>query len=192
MLVGSIDMSWLRAGLLALLSLTIGPTREARPFDEPLARPDLRRPESPIGAPWLRRHERITAARVRLNGLGARTHANWVLWRLPFDVTDRDHIRGIDFTISSRERTDVAALIVGSICADFPTRGGIEEWSSYTTNGIAWTQRFGWHGAPPSDDPTILGLNVPTRVANYVACGWDHGALKDPEAWFLDLSWDER
>ncbi|MBX3227103.1 MAG: hypothetical protein KIT84_35795 [Labilithrix sp.] len=135
---------------------------------------------------------RLTAERVRLNGLGARTHANWVLWRLPFDVTDQEHVRRVDFSISSTARTDVAALMLGSICADFATRGGIEQWASYTTTGIAWTQRFAWHGAPPTDDPTILGLNVPTRVANYVACGWDEGALKDPNAWLLDLTWEER
>lgn len=177
---------------MALLSLTVAPTREQRPFEEPIPRLDLRRPPSAPDAPWVAREARVTAIRVRLNGLGARTHANWVLWRLPFDVTDREHIRRIGFYISSPARTDVAALLLGSICADFETRGGIEQWTSYTANGSAFTRPFDWHGAPPTDDPTILGLNVPTRVANYVACGWDQGLLKKPESWFLDVSWEER
>lgn len=184
-------MEWLRAAALTVLSLTVAPTREPVAHEEPLPVVDLKRTDPPA-ATWTKKRAHSTALRVRLNGLGARTHANWVLFRLPFDASDTKHIRNVDFEIQSAARTDVGALLVGSVCTKFPSYGGVANWTSYTTTGIAWTHKFAWHMAPPSDDPTILGLNVPTRVANYVACGWDEGQLDSTENWSIDVVWEER
>lgn len=175
-----------------MVLVTVAPPRRMYEFEDPISPLDLRRTDPPSDK-WVKHKMEITALRVRLNGLGARTHANWVLFRLPFDVTQRDRIRGVDFEIVSKAPSDVAALMIGSICADFPSYGdGIHDWSSYTRSGVSWTTPFAWHGAAPTDDPTILGLNVPTRVANYAACGWDDGHLRDPENWVLSIQWEER
>jgi hypothetical protein len=72
------------------------------------------------------------------------------------------------------------------------SNGGVEAWARYTASGIGWSEQFRWHFAAPTTDPTILGLNVPTRVANYAACGWDDGKLRDPSSWSLDIAWEER
>jgi hypothetical protein len=64
-------------------------------------------------------------------------------------------------------------------------------WAKYTIGGLGWTDRFAWHMAPPTNDPTVLGINVPTRVANWVACGRDD-TLRDPTTWSLDVTWEER
>lgn len=184
-------MEWLRAAGLAALSLTVAPARDPRPYEEPLPKVDLALP-GPPGDVWVEKHAHSAALRVRLNGLGARTHANWVLFRLPFDASQTKRLRHVRFEIRSSSRTDVGAVMLGSVCADFPSRGGIASWTSYTTSGIGRTQRFRWHPDPPTADPTILGLNVPTRVANYVACGWDQGDLTAPSDWSLDVTWEER
>lgn len=184
-------MEWLRPIGLAVLSLTIAPTREAQPWEEPIPVVDLKLPE-PRGPEWVKMSAHSAALRVRLNGLGARTHANWVLFRLPFDADQKDRIRRVKYTISAKSKTEVGALMIGSVCTRFPTSGGAGSWTSYTSSGIARTMHFDWHPHPPSDDPTILGLNVPTRVANYVACGWDEGHLTDPEDWSIDISWEQR
>lgn len=184
-------MEWLRAGGLALLSLTIAPAREAQPYEEPLPRVDLRLPDPP-GDVWVKKRAHSKAIRVKLNGLGARTHANWVLFRLPFDASQRSRLRNVHYEIDAKSQTEVGALLIGSICTRFPTYGGAGSWTSYTSSGVARTMHFDWHPAPPTDDPTILGLNVPTRVANYVACGWDEGHLTDPEDWSIDISWEQR
>ena len=89
-------MEWLRGAGLALLSLTVAPTREPQPFDEPLPVVDLKLTEPP-GDTWLKKEAHSTALRVRLNGLGARTHANWVLFRLPFDASQRGRFRNVTF-----------------------------------------------------------------------------------------------
>ncbi|MFO0739900.1 MAG: hypothetical protein U0270_28640 [Labilithrix sp.] len=179
-------------GFFAMVLITVAPPRGMMEFEDPISPLDLKRTDPP-GETWIKHRMEITALRVRLNGLGARTHANWVLFRLPFDTTQRDRIRRIDFEIVSKAPSDVAALLVGSICADFPSYGdGIRDWTSYTVTGVSWTQPFGWHSAPPTNDPTVLGLNVPTRVANYAACGWDGGHLRDPENWVLNIQWEER
>ncbi len=184
-------MSWFRASALALLSLTVAPARRAAPREEPLPRVDLKLPAA-LGPKWIPRTAHLTASRVRLNGLGAATHANWVLFRLPFDASDTSRLHNVFFTVASHAPTDVGAIALGSVCVAVPSSGPVDQWALYTTSGVGWTQRFGWHGAPPTDDPTVLGINVPTRVANYVACGRDGGKLVDPGDWSLDVSWSER
>jgi hypothetical protein len=128
---------------------------------------------------------------VRLNATGARTHANWVLFRLPFDSTQRDRIRRVMIHATASVDTDVAALLLGSVCLPFPTSGDVSHWSSYSVGGMWPMLPFRLHGQPASDDPTIVAINVPTRVANYVACGGDD-RLRDPATWTIDIIWEER
>ncbi|MBX3252435.1 MAG: hypothetical protein KF901_35000, partial [Myxococcales bacterium] len=101
-------------------------------------------------------------------------------------------VRDVRFSAESASRTDVGALRVGSICFPFPSDGSVERWALYTTSGVGRTEQFRWHPSPPTNDPTIAGINVPTRVANHVACGRDDGHLRDPENWTLTVDWEER
>jgi hypothetical protein len=180
-----------RIPLFLFLSLTAAPGLPPRGEEPPLPR-GASSPDGPLASDWTPRSARVQAVRVRLNALGARTHANWVLFRLPFDVTQKKRLRSVRYRPSCRSRTDVGALRIGSICINFPPAGTVEDWTLYTVNGLGRTSGFAWHPAPPTDDPTILGINVPTRVANYVACGRDEGHLLDPEDWTLDVTWEER
>jgi hypothetical protein len=180
-----------RIPLLLLLSFTVPPGLPPRGEELPIPR-GVPSPDGPVTNDWTPKAARVPAVRVRLNGLGARTHANWVLFRLPFDTTRKDRVRSVRYRPSCRSRTDVGAIRVGSICLGFRPAGSVENWTLYTVGGVGRTARFAWHPAPPTDDPTILGINVPTRVANYVACGWDEGNLLDPAQWSLDVTWEER
>jgi len=128
---------------------------------------------------------------VRLNALGAKTHANWVFFRLPFETTDRVRVRRVVFVPHAASETSVGALRLGGVCLTMPSSGSVASWALYTTGGIGGTEPFARHGAAPTFDPTVLGINVPTRVANHVACGRDD-ALGLPETWMLDVSWEER
>ncbi len=183
-------MSWPRIGALALLSLTLPPNRDP-PREEPIDRGAVR-PAGPPGEAWVHRVALVSGLRVRLNGLGARTHANWVLFRLPFHADQSKRVRSVRFTPSSAARSDVGALRIGSVCVPAPSDHGVEHWAIYTTSGIGRTEQYRWHPAAPTDDPTVAGINVPTRVANYVACGRDEGKLDEPSNWTLTVEWDER
>ncbi len=180
-----------RIPLLFLLSLTVSPGLPPRGEEPPIPR-GVPSPDGPPSEGWTPRAARVQALRVRLNGLGARTHANWVLFRLPFDTTRKDRIRSVRYRPSCRSRTDVGALRIGSVCVQFRPAGSVESWTLYTVGGVGNTRRFAWHPSPPTDDPTLLGINVPTRVANHVACGRDEGNLLDPAEWTLDVTWEER
>ncbi|HVJ93967.1 MAG TPA: hypothetical protein VM580_29460, partial [Labilithrix sp.] len=127
-----------------------------------------------------------------LNKLGARTHGNWAMFRLPFDANRLGRLRAVRFTPSNAAPTDVGSIRIGSVCLPSPSTGSIESWTLYTTSGVGYTRRYERHPAPPTSDPTIASINVPTRVANYVACGWDAGRLRDPDHWKLRIDWEER
>jgi hypothetical protein len=148
--------------------------------------------EGPLAAEWTRKTATVTALRVRLNAIGMRTHANWVLFRLPFDASQLKRLRRVRFRPSASVDTDVGALSIGSVCLPIPSSGPVDDWAPYTVSGIGGTDRYRVHPAPPTDDPTIFAINVPTRVANFTACGWDGGALRDPSRWTLDVTWEER
>jgi hypothetical protein len=174
----------------ALYSLLIG---EAVPLpaEAPLPRVDLR-DTGPLAAEWRAHHASVSAEVVHLNGLGVRTHANWVLFRLPFDTRQRDRIRNVRFAPTAKAPTEVGAIRVGGgICVTTRPSGQVQDWAEYTTSGIGGTHHFAHHPAPPTDDPTIYGINVPTRVANHVACGRDD-RLRDPSQWQLDIDWEAR
>jgi hypothetical protein len=187
-IIGVVKLS--RTAALAVLSLSLPPNTEVPPED-PLPRGTAHL-DGPVAETWTRRHARVTASRVRLHATGARTHANWILFQVPFDTTQRDRVRIHSWASSSAADSDVGALMLGSVCLPFPSSGGVDDWAVWTVGGIYPTERLRWHPFPPTDDPTVIALNVPTRVANYVACGMDDGKLVDPEQWTLDLTWDER
>jgi hypothetical protein len=135
----------------------------------------------------------LTAVSVGLDATGAHTHGNWILFRLPFDSTDQEHIRSVSITPRAAIDPDVAAVRVGMACTPYAKYGPINTWAGYTTGAVGPTLAFAKHPAPPTDDPKIYGLNVPSRVANYVACGWANSdTLRDPATWQLDVSWEER
>lgn len=184
-------MKWSQIALQLLLSLTAAPGLEARESSVATSRPE-RTPEGPISATWVAKHARLKAQIVRLRGIGVRTHANWVLFQLPFDTTKRDRVRSVSFRPSSATPTEVGALRIGSVCVNVRPAGEVEEWARYTVGGIGYTLRFSWHPGPPTTDPSMLGINVPTRVANYSACDLDDGHLKDAENWSLEVDWEER
>lgn len=178
----------LRGVALALFSLTVL-ERAGSPTESPIAPAPLPR-RGPIGE-WTRRSAKLSAFEVRLNGLGMRTHANWIFFRLPFETTDGTRIRNVGFWPSASRPTAVGALRFGGVCVTMPSSGDVAQWTMYTRSGVAWSDPFAWHPAAPTMDPTVLGINVPTRVANHVACGRDP-ALLDPSTWTLEVAWEER
>jgi hypothetical protein len=187
-------MGWLlRSVGLALLSFTLPPNLQI-PTEDPLPRGVSSIPNTAPydGYIWISKTTTVSASRVRLNGLGAKTHANWVLFRLPFDSRQRDRVRSVHFEPHASVDTHVGALLFGSVCTSIPPYGDVSDWSLYTVSGIGRTLRYAWHIAPPTTDPTIVGINVPTRVANYAACGRDDGRLHELDTWTLDISWEER
>jgi hypothetical protein len=184
-------MTLSRSAALALLSLaTVPPTLAPIP-DEPLPR-GVSTITGPKAETWTKKTAHVEALRVRLGGLGARTHKNWVLFRLPFDSRQWDRVRYLRFAPHATAPTDVGAFLLGNICVRIPSAGSVATWTRYTVSGMGWTLELHTHPTPATDDPTIVAINIPTRVANYVACGWDHGHLDDPSTWSLDLSWEER
>jgi hypothetical protein len=157
---------------------------------EPLPRGEAA-PAGPRADTWTRRTTRLTASQVRLGGLGAHTHSNWILFRLPFDATAVHRIRDVRFTPTATVETNVSALRIGSVCTPISAYGPLESWARYTVGGIGGTEDFRDHPSAPTADPTVLGIAVPTRVANYVACGRDGGHLEDPSTWQLEVTWEE-
>jgi hypothetical protein len=182
-------MSWSRRAALAVLSLTLPPNTQVA-AEEPLPR-GVAHLDGPYAATWTKKSAHIAASRVRLHATGARTHANWVLFRLPFDSTQRDRIRRVRIHATSTVDTNVAALLLGSVCVPFPTSGDVSHWPLFSVGGIWPMLPFRLHGQPATDDPTIVAINAPTRVANYVACGGDE-RLEDPDRWAIDVTWEER
>lgn len=184
----------LRTLALALLSFSVAPAADV--FEPPLPPGDARR-EGPTADRWEPRSARLTAAQVRLNSFGVRTHTNWILFRLPFATNQYDRIRNVRYRTSAGVPTDVGELRVGSVCVDVSTLGPVSSWALYNEGGMGWsasgrTLHFGEHARPPvHHDPTVLAINVPTRVANYAACH-EAAAMKDPETWVLDVTWEER
>jgi len=150
-------------------------------------------PRGPLRAEWGRKTARVSALRVDLDNVGAHTHANWIFFRLPFDSKDAERIRNVTVEPSATIDPDVSALRLGMACVPYLNYGPIQTWAGYTAGAIGPTLAFSGHPSPPTEDPTIFGLNVPSRVANYVSCGREKSdALREPTTWHLDVTWDER
>lgn len=175
---------------LGALSLLVPPTPPPRrPLSLP---PRAPRDASPPRPDFRERAERLAAVAVSLEGVGMRTHANWVLFRLPFDWVDAERVRVHEVSVGASVETNLAALRLGSVCTAFRRYGPASTWTLYSEAGFDPTMPFSSHPAPPSRDPDVLGVNVPTRVANHIACGLGGDALREPSTWWLDVRWSER
>ena len=168
---------------------TSAPSPSARAV-EPLPRGVVE--AGPIASTWTRRAAHIVAERVDLVALGEHTHANWIFFRLPFD-TSSDRVRAVQITMGASIDPDVSAARVLGRCVTYKRFGPLSTWALYTSGGVGQSLPFWRHPSPPTDDPTILALNVPTRVANYVSCGWEGSeTLGVSSTWFADLVWEFR
>src|SRR5690242_11277631 len=99
-------------GVLFSLAIPAG-APPSRPPPLPRGEPT---PLGPLRESWTRKTTRLTASQVGLSGVGVRTHANWILFRLPFDATATDRVRNVRFTPTASTDTNVAALQLGSVC----------------------------------------------------------------------------
>lgn len=151
------------------------------------------RARDPVATVWTRRAARLTAVRVDLGALGAHTHGNWILFRLPFDSTDAERVRDVRLAPTAAIDPDVSAARVLGRCMPYVRYGPLATWAMFTVGAVGPTLALTQHPSPPTDDPTLLAINVPTRVANYVSCRWERSAvLALPETWHVDVSWEER
>jgi hypothetical protein len=179
-----------KLALAMVIAFVVSPAKQDE-VPAPLPPRVVREPR-PYSETWTRKSARLDAIVVHLGAVGAHTHANWVFFRLPFDTTELDRIRAVVFTPSADSDPDVSAVRIGSVCLSWAPYGPLDSWAEYTVSGIGRSIPFSDHSRPPTDDPTLLGINVPTRVANYVACGRGDGRLREPSFWHLDVAWEER
>jgi len=131
----------------------------------------------------------LEAETVDLSHLGVHTHANWVVFQLPFD-TRAPGIRNVRFEPHALRATNIAALPTAIGCVPTPTLGPVEggAWGEFTATGTSGTRRYADHPFAPTTDSRTFALNVPTRVANAAAC-WDP-ALRERTTWRLEVSWE--
>lgn len=142
-----------------------------------------------LGGGWVHHEVELSATRVDLGHTGRHTHANWVVFMLPFDTTQRD-VRNVRFRPRSLADTDVAALYTPLGCLPAPRKGPVEDpgWTKFTLTGIGGTRSLHSHALAPTHDSRAYAINVPTRVANVAACG--ERALASPASWRLVVSWE--
>lgn len=140
---------------------------------------------------WMRHRIEISAARVDLEHLGVHTHANWIEFALPFDVSDPDihNVRFVPYTLVA---SDVGSLAKTHACLPTLTLGGANSgrWAVYTSNALAGTRAFRDHVQAPPKGPRVYAINVPTRVANYADCFAPE--LREPHVWRLVVQWETR
>lgn len=140
---------------------------------------------------WTRKWVELEASRVDLGHTGQHTHANWVVFDLPFDPASRE-VRNVTFIPRSLSDTDVAMLETPLGCLPAPTLGPVEDprWSKYTLAGVSGTSRFDEHELSPTHGERAYAINVPTRVANAAACR--DPSLRERTTWRLVVEWDVR
>ena len=138
---------------------------------------------------WTAHRIEIEPSLVDLGHLGQHTHANWVLFELPFDTTARS-VRRIELRPRALRETNVAALPTAFGCLPAPTLGAVEGrgWAEYTASGTGGTRWLSDHPLAPARDGRVFAINVPTRVANAAAC-WD-AKLRERAAWRLEVRWE--
>lgn len=137
-----------------------------------------------------RRHRvELAARRVDLDHVGVHTHANWVVFELPFDVT-RGEATNVRFFPRTTVDSSVGAYHTSLACLRVPSVGPVEDprWAKYTVSGVAGTHRFWEHGLAPTTDPRGYAINVPSRVANAARCWLP--ALTQPASWRLVVEWE--
>ncbi len=138
-----------------------------------------------------RRHRAELVARlVDLGHVGVHTHANWVVFELPFDVT-RGEAKNVRFTPRTTADSSVGAYHASLACLRVPSVGpvGDSRWAKYTANGLAGTHGFWEHELAPTRDARAYAINVPSRVANAARCWLP--ALTRPETWRLVVEWED-
>jgi len=134
-----------------------------------MARPGARAPDVPLAPPIDDGHHHVVeleAQRVDLSHTGAHTHANWVIFELPFAVNDPT-IRKVSFRQRTLVDSNVGALHFAFVCLPAPPT----EPHSFTVNGAGHTSVLATHPYAPTFDARAYAINVPTRVANAAACG---------------------
>lgn len=138
---------------------------------------------------WTRRSVELEATVVDLGHLGQHTHANWVVFELPFDTTRTD-LRNVRFRVRALAETDVGAIYTPLLCLPAPTLGPAPDrrWAKLTLGGIGGTGRLWSHELAPTHDPRAYAINVPTRVANAAACS--ETVLASRASWRLEVEWD--
>ena len=138
---------------------------------------------------WTSHLVELAPVLVDLEHLGQHTHANWVVFELPFDTTS-DRVRRIELHPRALRDTNVAALPTPLGCVPVPSLGGVESrgWAEFTVSGTNGTRWLSDHPLAPRRDGRVFAINVPTRVANAAAC-WD-AKLRAPAAWRLVVRWE--
>jgi hypothetical protein len=144
-----------------------------------------------LGDGWTRTWVELEASQVDLGHTGQHTHANWVVFQLPFDPASPE-VRNVTFLPRAVADTDVAMLQTPFGCVPAPTLGPVDDgrWSKYTSSGVAGTTPFSWHELVPTHDARAYAINVPTRVANAAACR--DPSLYERTTWRLVVEWDVR
>lgn len=138
---------------------------------------------------WTRTWVELEASYVDLGHTGQHTHANWVVFQLPFDPASSS-VRNVTFIPRTLSDTDVAMLDTPLGCIPAPTLGPVDDprWSKYTLRGTSGTSHFYEHDLSPTHDPRGYAINVPTRVANAAACR--DPSLFERTTWRLVVEWD--
>ena len=145
----------------------------------------------PIEGGFTRTWVELEASNVDLGHTGRHTHANWVVFQLPFEPASPD-VRNVRFMPRALADTDVGMLETPFGCVPSPTLGSVddERWSKYTATGVSGTTPFSWHDRVPTQDARAYAINVPTRVANAAACR--DPSLYERTTWRLVVEWDVR
>lgn len=175
--------------MLTSAAVLLVPPRDAASDLPPLGAVDT---ASPLADGWVRHRVELAAGTVDLGHLGVHTHANWVVFHLPFDVDDPG-VRVVRFEPHTRVRSDVGALRVGPLCLRAPDTGGVDDprWTKLTRNGGGGARPFSdWDGDVPHAGRRTLVVSVPSRVANAAACWLP--ALRQLDTWRLQVTWDAR
>ncbi len=144
----------------------------------------------PLPDGWARHDVELVARAVDLGHLGVHTHANWVVFDLPFDPTVAG-LRHVRLAPRTTVRSDLGALRLGPLCLRTTTVGDVADprWTKLTKTGGAGTRPFWeWDGDVPGAAPRAFVLSVPSRVANAAAC-WVP-ALTRRESWRLAVTWE--
>lgn len=133
----------------------------------------------------------LVARSVDLTHLGVHTHANWVVFELPFDVDDPS-VHHVHFAPRATTDTAIGALRTRFGCLRTRAVGPVTSGaiSKFTKNGVDDTSRFDEHSLAPTTSARAYAINIPTRLANAAAC-W-RPALARPETWRLRVFWDTR
>lgn len=140
---------------------------------------------------WTREWVELEATHVDLAHLGRHTHANWVVFELPFDPTSPS-VRNVTFMPRTLSDSDVAAVDTPFGCFPVPTLGPVEDarWSKFTLTGVSGTSSLDSHELAPTHGARAYAINVPTRVANVAACR--DPSLRERTTWRLVVEWDVR